>query len=240
MRSRAIWDLFEHDFDRENKSDLKLWLKAGDGDLEFVLPLLLFLYTCKIFSNKMFSLYSLYNLLIIPHPSFWIFPQTLTFLEYLGYWLALKSELWGVLSSGDSGLKQHVWKKVGDPRSLLAPEQPQRCSLRPSQSDFLLPIRTSPSLGHGPCTMDMECLFSWAVRSLEENKVCILQKETWRQWPCPNYRLGTCTELPPPSLSNPSGFSRPWEPQCSVTDRSWHFLCLHSFTTETRLLLGSA
>lgn len=102
-------------------------------------------------------------------------------------------------------------KNVGDPHSLLGPEQPQRSSLRPSQSDFLLPIRASPSLGHGLCTMDMDRLFSWAVRSwaLEKNKMYILQKETWRQWHCPNYRLGTCTELSPPSLSNPSGFSRP-------------------------------
>lgn len=132
-------------------------------------------------------------------------------------------------------------KNVGDPHSLLAPEQPQRSSLRPSQSDFLLPIRASLSLGHGPCTVAMDRLFSWAVRSSEENKVCILQKETWRQQPCPNYRLGTCTELPPPpSICNPSGFSTPWEPQCSVMDRSWCCLCLHIFTTETCLLLGSA
>lgn len=32
---------------------------------------------------------------------------------------------------------------MGDLHSLLGPEQPQRSSLRPSQSDFLLPVRAS-------------------------------------------------------------------------------------------------
>lgn len=132
-------------------------------------------------------------------------------------------------------------KNVGDPHSLLAPEQPQGSSLRPSQSDVLLPIRASPSLGHGPCTVAMDRLFSLSVRALEENKVCVLQKETWKQWPSPTTGWGHAQSfLLPPSLSNPSGFSTLWKPQCSVMDRSWCFLCLLIFTTETRLLLGSA
>lgn len=71
---------------------------------------------------------------------------------------------------------------------------------RPSQSDFLLPIRASPSLGHGPCTVAMDRLFSLSVRALEENKVCVLQKETWKQWPCPTTGWGHAQSfLLPPS-----------------------------------------